>query len=93
MGVFEQYQERYDATQQEEISLGEYLQLCRENPETYATAAERLLLKLSHQQPGHCHGEQQRVGHRGVERHGADYRAPRSRLWLFPYSGGSVRGF
>ncbi|MEQ8693697.1 MAG: PrkA family serine protein kinase, partial [Pseudomonadales bacterium] len=46
MGVFEHFQQRYDATQQEEISLDEYLQLCRETPSTYATAAERLLLAI-----------------------------------------------
>ncbi|NKC00861.1 MAG: PrkA family serine protein kinase [Pseudomonadales bacterium] len=46
MGVFEHFQERYDTLQQEEMSLDEYLQLCKENPQTYATAAERLLLAI-----------------------------------------------
>ncbi len=46
MGVFEHYQERYDAVQQEEMSLDDFLLLCRENPKTYATAAERLLMAI-----------------------------------------------
>ena len=46
MGVFEHYQERFDAVQQEEMSLNDYLQLCKEEPQTYATAAERLLLAI-----------------------------------------------
>ena len=46
MGVFEHFQERYDATQKEEMSLSEYLSLCKEEPSTYATAAERLLLAI-----------------------------------------------
>jgi len=46
MGVFEHFQERYDAVQQEEISLDDFLHLCRENPNTYATAAERLLMAI-----------------------------------------------
>jgi serine protein kinase len=46
MGVFEHFQERYDAVQQEEISLDDFLLLCRENPKTYATAAERLLMAI-----------------------------------------------
>ncbi|MEM9621777.1 MAG: PrkA family serine protein kinase, partial [Pseudomonadota bacterium] len=46
MGVFEHYQERYDAVQQEEMSLDDYLALCREDPKVYATAAERLLTAI-----------------------------------------------
>ncbi|MGI9328449.1 MAG: PrkA family serine protein kinase [Pseudomonadales bacterium] len=46
MGVFEHYQERFDASQQEELSLEEYLQLCKSDPSTYATASERLLLAI-----------------------------------------------
>ena len=46
MGVFEHFQQRYDAVQQEEMSLDDYLLLCREDPSTYATAAERLLLAI-----------------------------------------------
>jgi len=46
MGVFESYQERYDAAQQEELSLQEYLELCKSDTSAYATAAERLLLAI-----------------------------------------------
>ncbi|MEZ5558709.1 MAG: PrkA family serine protein kinase [Pseudomonadales bacterium] len=46
MGVFEHYQQRFDAAQEEELSLHEYLDLCRSEPSTYATAAERLLLAI-----------------------------------------------
>jgi serine protein kinase len=46
MGVFEHFQERYDAAQQEELTLHEYLDLCKKEPSTYATAAERLLLAV-----------------------------------------------
>ena len=46
MGVLEHYQARYDATQEEEYSLEEYLQICREDPTAYASAAERLLLSI-----------------------------------------------
>ncbi len=46
MGVIEQYKERYDTFQQEELSLDEYLTLCREDPSAYATAAERMLLAI-----------------------------------------------
>jgi len=44
--VFEKYQARYDATREEEYSLEEYLNLCKTDPSTYATAAERLLLAV-----------------------------------------------
>ncbi|HEX7037751.1 MAG TPA: PrkA family serine protein kinase [Pseudomonadales bacterium] len=46
MGVFEHYQERYDAAQEEELSLQEYLDLCKTDPTVYATASERLLLAV-----------------------------------------------
>ncbi len=41
--LFEQYRARYDKKQQEELSLEEYLQKCKEDPLVYANAAERLL--------------------------------------------------
>ena len=46
MGVFEKFQERYDASLQEEMSLQEYLQLCRDDASAYASAAERLLMAI-----------------------------------------------
>jgi len=46
MGVLEQYRTRFEARQQEEFSLSEYLEICRKDPTAYATAAERLLLAI-----------------------------------------------
>jgi len=46
MGVFEHYQNRFDAAQEEELSLTEYLELCKNDSSVYATAAERLLLAI-----------------------------------------------
>lgn len=43
MSVFNRYVSRYAATREEELSLEEYLHLCREDPATYATSAERML--------------------------------------------------
>ena len=41
MGVFEHFQDRFDAAQEEELSLQDYLELCKTEPASYATAAER----------------------------------------------------
>ncbi|OED41772.1 PrkA family serine protein kinase [Endozoicomonas sp. (ex Bugula neritina AB1)] len=46
MSIFSQYQERYESTQQEEMSLQEYLSLCKKDPGTYANAAERMLMAI-----------------------------------------------
>jgi serine protein kinase len=46
MTIFSHYQDRYEATQQEEYSLHEYLDLCKEDPSVYASAAERMLLAI-----------------------------------------------
>ncbi len=46
MGVFEHVQERFDSTQEEELSLQEYLELAKADPKVYASAAERLLLAI-----------------------------------------------
>lgn len=43
MTIFDHYQKRYETGLVEEYSLQEYLALCRDDPRTYATAAERLL--------------------------------------------------
>ncbi|GAA6154363.1 PrkA family serine protein kinase [Pseudoteredinibacter isoporae] len=43
MGIFNHFQDRYDAGQEEEMSIQEYLELCRQDNSVYATAAERLL--------------------------------------------------
>ena len=41
--IFSHYQSRYEALQEEEYSLQEYLDLCKQDPLAYATAAERML--------------------------------------------------
>jgi len=46
MSIFNHYQSRYELKQQEEYTLQEYLQLCKDEPATYASAAERLLLAI-----------------------------------------------
>lgn len=46
MGVLEQLQQRFDAAQEEELSLSHYLDLCRSDPSVYATASERLLIAI-----------------------------------------------
>ncbi len=43
MSIFEHFKARYSSTQQEEMSLQEYLALCKEDPTAYASAAERML--------------------------------------------------
>ncbi|MFW1678678.1 PrkA family serine protein kinase [Pontibacter sp. JAM-7] len=43
MSIFDHYKARYDSIQQEELSLDEYLNLCKQEPIVYADAAERML--------------------------------------------------
>ncbi len=43
MSIFDHYKSRYSTTQEEEMSLQEYLQLCKQDPSVYASAAERML--------------------------------------------------
>ena len=43
MSIFDHYQSRYESFKEEELSLKEYLGLCKKEPLTYATAAERML--------------------------------------------------
>ena len=43
MTIFDHFQTRYKETQEEELTLEDYLALCRDDPMTYASAAERLL--------------------------------------------------
>jgi len=46
MSIFEQFQERFDKSKEEEYSLEEFLDLCKKDPSTYATSAERLLTAI-----------------------------------------------
>ena len=43
MSIFNHYQQRYESTQEEELSIEEYLQLCKQDPGAYASSAERML--------------------------------------------------
>jgi len=43
MGIFEHYRSRYEAAQEEEYSIQEYLELCKTDSSAYASAPERLL--------------------------------------------------
>jgi len=44
--LLEGYKNRYSATQETELSLEEYLDLCRRDPGVYANAAERMLMAI-----------------------------------------------
>jgi serine protein kinase len=46
MSIFNHYRERYEATQQEELTIKEYLELCKQDSSVYATAAERMLMAI-----------------------------------------------
>ena len=43
MSIFARYQSRFEAAQEEEMSVQEYLDLCRRDPSAYASVAERML--------------------------------------------------
>lgn len=43
MSIFNSYQSRYESFTEEEYSLQEYLDLCKQDPMAYASAAERML--------------------------------------------------
>jgi len=46
MSIFNAYQARFEATREEEMSLQEYLDLCKSDPSAYASAAERMLMAI-----------------------------------------------
>jgi len=46
MTILQQFKDRYEATQEEEYSLEEYLAICKNDPAAYATAAERMLIAI-----------------------------------------------
>lgn len=43
MSIFDHYTERFENSKEEELSLQEYLDLCKSDPLTYASPAERML--------------------------------------------------
>lgn len=44
--IFSKYQTRYENRQQREYTVQEFLELCKEDPSVYATAAQRMLLAI-----------------------------------------------
>ncbi|CBL45660.1 PrkA serine kinase [gamma proteobacterium HdN1] len=46
MSIFSHYQRRYESTRDEEYSIQEYLALCKQDPTTYASASERMLMAI-----------------------------------------------
>ncbi len=46
MGIFEHFLHRYTESVEEELTLQDYLELCRQEPSAYATSAERMLQAL-----------------------------------------------
>lgn len=46
MSIFNHYKARFDATKEEEFTLDEFLQLCKQDHSCYASAAERLLMAI-----------------------------------------------
>ncbi|MCL9774681.1 PrkA family serine protein kinase [Vibrio methylphosphonaticus] len=46
MSIFDHYQSRYEAAKDEELSIQEFLGLCKDDKSAYANAAERLLLAI-----------------------------------------------
>jgi serine protein kinase len=46
MSIFELYQQRYESHKEEELSIHEFLELCKEDKSAYANAAERLLMAI-----------------------------------------------
>ncbi|TFG98549.1 PrkA family serine protein kinase [Candidatus Thorarchaeota archaeon] len=44
--VFSKYRERYESYQQQELSIQEYLEVCKQDRGAYATAAERMLMAI-----------------------------------------------
>jgi serine protein kinase len=46
MTIFNRYQTRYEGSREEVYTLQEYLEICKNDPEAYATASERLLLAI-----------------------------------------------
>ena len=46
MSIFARYQSRYEAAQEEEMSIQEYLDVCKSDKTAYASVAERMLIAI-----------------------------------------------
>ncbi|WP_029524481.1 PrkA family serine protein kinase [Polaromonas glacialis] len=58
MDVVRNFLTRYEQTREEELSLEEYLDLCKSNPLVYATAAERMLAAIGEPEVFDTHRDQ-----------------------------------
>ena len=58
MDVVRNFLTRYEQTREEELSLEEYLDLCKSNPLAYATAAERMLAAIGEPEVFDTHRDQ-----------------------------------
>ena len=50
MSIFSHYQNRYELYREEEYTIQEYLELCKNDPTAYASAAERMLMAIGEPQ-------------------------------------------
>ena len=57
MSIFERYQARYESSREEDMSLQEYLELCKREPMAYAGAAQRLLAAIGEPQLTDTHDD------------------------------------
>ena len=46
MTIFDHYTSRFEDAMEEELTLQEYLDLCKQNPLTYASPSERMLAAI-----------------------------------------------
>ena len=46
MTIFDHYQARYEAAKEEEYTISEFLEICRNDKSAYASASERLLMAI-----------------------------------------------
>ena len=46
MSIFSHYISRYEESKEEELTIQEYLDICKSDPSAYATAAERMLMAI-----------------------------------------------
>jgi len=46
MSIFKQFSDRYDTRKEEEYTLEEYLEICKNDPSAYASASERMLMAI-----------------------------------------------
>lgn len=46
MSIFDHYKQRFEAEQEQEFTIDEFLQLCKKDKSAYASSAERLLLAI-----------------------------------------------